>query len=301
MNFHLGYCPAHTLALNTVCLLNDVPLVLTLHTYCETEFDKMMLRELMWKKVISITKNMAEHAYACGLPIEKLATIYNGISIKKFRSDLKKDWLRNKAKIPRRATVIVCPTRIIKSSTGEPLFERKGLIVLLKALSIVSQIKKNIKLVIVAAKAHPSKKKHQDDALKKLKEFAKVYGVERNLVVIDGIKPKNMPLVYNDADMMVLPAQNEPFGLVYIEAMACGTPVVGCSSGGVPEIIQNGVNGYLTTQDDSVELGKRIIWLLKKKKKIKEFGENGRELIREKFSLNQLTKEIVKVYYEVTK
>ncbi len=295
-NFHIGVYPAHTLSVNSACMIKGIPLVNTLHNYCENRLDRIMLQNLMWSKVIAITKNMAEHAYDSKIPIDRISCIYNGVSVKKFSPGKKENWLRNRYNIRERDVVIVCPTKLISLDRGEPLFERKGLITLLKAASVVHQTRKNIKIVITGAPPNPSFIREYRDAAKRLKDMARLYGIGNKLIIMEGVKSKDMPAVYNSSDLMVLASKNEPFGLAYIEAMACELPVIGISGGGVPEIIQNEKNGYITPSDDHVELAKRITWIIRDRKKMERFGKDGRKLVLRKFSLRRMAEETLKVY-----
>ena len=298
-NFHKDIYPAHTLSVISACLIKGVPVVNTLHNYCESRLDKTMLQNLMWNKVIGTTRNMAEHAYGTNIPIDKIACVYNGISIKKFKPGKNESWLRDRYNIKERDVVILCPTKIISLDKGESLFERKGLITLLKAISVVRQSYRNIKLIITGAPPNPSFIKEYKEAIKRLKDMAKLYGIGNKLIIIEGVKSKDMTAVYNSSDLMVLASKNEPFGLVYIEAMPCELPVIGTSGGGVPEIIQNDKNGYLTPPDDHVELAKRIVWILKDKKRMEMFGKEGRKIVLQKFSLKKMADETLKAYESV--
>lgn len=87
-------------------------------------------------------------------------------------------------------------------------------------------------------------------------------------------------------DIMVLPSINEPFGRVIIEAMALGTPVIASKSGGIPEIIEDGKNGYLFNPDDKSDLLLKMDSLLKDFAKRDSFSFNGMQSVRTKFSLD---------------
>ena len=69
-------------------------------------------------------------------------------------------------------------------------------------------------------------------------------------------------IAYSAADLLVHPSRAETFGLVILESMACGTPVVAFEVGGVPELVRPGLTGYLATPDDPSSLSKGISDLL---------------------------------------
>ena len=74
----------------------------------------------------------------------------------------------------------------------------------------------------------------------------------KNRVSVESFGMDEMPLVYNGSDIFAMASQMESFGLVYAEAMACGIPVVGTSVGGIPEIINNNVAGFLVEPDNNL-------------------------------------------------
>ena len=86
---------------------------------------------------------------------------------------------------------------------------------------------------------------------------------ERGLVHVAGTRPRNqMPAFWNSVDVAVVPSTYEAFGLVALEAMACGVPVVASRVGGLPEIIVDGKSGLLVTPGDAGELARALQTLL---------------------------------------
>ncbi|HSM61948.1 MAG TPA: N-acetyl-alpha-D-glucosaminyl L-malate synthase BshA [Longimicrobiales bacterium] len=86
------------------------------------------------------------------------------------------------------------------------------------------------------------------------------------------------------ADLFLLPSENESFGLAALEAMACGAPVVASAVGGLPEVVEDGVSGYLLpvgAVDDMAEVGTRILC---DQALHKRMGEAGRRLAIERYS-----------------
>jgi len=84
--------------------------------------------------------------------------------------------------------------------------------------------------------------------------------------------------------LLVLPSLSEGLGRVLIEAMACGKPVVGTCVGGIPDLIQDGVNGYLVPPDEVAPLADRIAYLLAHPDETAEMGARGRAFVAETFS-----------------
>jgi D-inositol-3-phosphate glycosyltransferase len=93
---------------------------------------------------------------------------------------------------------------------------------------------------------------------KKLLVLARTYGVEESIAFIGRIEQKDLPLYYNAADVMVMPSYYESFGLVSLEALACGIPVVATPVGVMDTIIKEGLNGQLVANGDARLLAKAI-------------------------------------------
>ena len=106
------------------------------------------------------------------------------------------------------------------------------------------------------------------------------------------------------ADIFVLPSkrindQTEGLGVVLLEAMASGIPVIGSNTGGIPDIIEDGVNGFLVPPGDAAALADRIITLQKNQELYKKFSLNGRRTVEEKYSWDSICKRFISVYHEV--
>jgi D-inositol-3-phosphate glycosyltransferase len=81
--------------------------------------------------------------------------------------------------------------------------------------------------------------------LSELRLEAGKLGIERQIVFVGAVQHDRLPLYYSAADVCVVPSYYESFGLVAVEAMACGTPVVASRVGGLTSTIRDGVTGYL--------------------------------------------------------
>ncbi len=105
------------------------------------------------------------------------------------------------------------------------------------------------------------------------------------------------PRVIAALDVLVQPSLTESFGLVVAEALACGVPVVATDVGGLPEIVQEGVNGFMVEPRNPDAIAEKVIWLLDHKEEARQMGERGREICRQKFDINSTVQQ----YYELYK
>jgi phosphatidylinositol alpha-1,6-mannosyltransferase len=95
-----------------------------------------------------------------------------------------------------------------------------------------------------------------------LEHVARDSGVQRHVHFLTGISYGELSACYEAAEIFALPSRGEGFGFVYLEAMAHGKPVIGGAHGGAPEVIRDGVTGYVVHHGDTVELATSIDTLL---------------------------------------
>jgi L-malate glycosyltransferase len=103
----------------------------------------------------------------------------------------------------------------------------------------------------------------------------------------------------SDADLFLLPSQLESFGLAALEAMACEVPVIATKVGGVPEVIEHGVDGYLTEPEDVATAAKYAIELLSRPDRGREMGELARINAKKKFCANDVIPAYERYYQRV--
>jgi len=111
----------------------------------------------------------------------------------------------------------------------------------------------------------------------------------RNNVLIDTYDLADMPKLYAVSSVCVYPSTaSEPFGLTMLEALASGKPMVVTEAGGMPEIIKDGINGFIVPVKNFESLASRIMQLLSDDQLRDRLGYTGRQIVEQ-----QYTKEIV--------
>jgi len=111
------------------------------------------------------------------------------------------------------------------------------------------------------------------------------------LVNVGRVPYKDMPELYQSADILLFPTVREGFGLAAAEAMACGLPVVATNCSALPELIDNGKGGFLCELGNVDEFASRVNLLADNETLRKEMGGYNRVKIEERFTLNRMIAE----------
>jgi glycosyltransferase involved in cell wall biosynthesis len=98
----------------------------------------------------------------------------------------------------------------------------------------------------------------------------------------------NAEKIYEQFDMCVMPSSNESFGMVAVEASAHELPIIASNRGGLREIVEEGVTGFLIDPDDPNELSEKICWLLDNPEAARRFGVEGRKRVFREFTQEQM-------------
>lgn len=140
-----------------------------------------------------------------------------------------------------------------------------------------------------------------EEYLKKdLQQYIDEKGLHDCVLVLGQVN--DMPTFYAELDLFVLPSvQPEPFGLVVIEAMEYGIPVVATNHGGPVEIVSDGEDGYLVDFESCSEMAERIITLLTDEDLRKMMGLRGQDKKRNQYSVQAMVRNIEVIFNEVTK
>ena len=285
-NILFGPPAAYSLRLNMIAALYKIPLMLRLHMYPETPIQVAMTNQLMWDHISCVSKSVAADCFKKKTDINKLSTEYLGVNTLDFNSGKDPQFnLKEELKLERDVKIVLTAGRIITGSKN--MLKEKGMINLIEAFSRISPRFPKLRLLIGVAKASENLKDEFDSAYEMLLGYIKINNVE-DKTIVKMFELDQMPNIYRGSDVLVLPAEkNETLGQIFIEAMACGLPVIGAKTGGMPEIISDGYSGYLVAPNDPIILAQKIEKIIIDKKLRNKFIKNGHKTVEEKFTADK--------------
>jgi len=169
------------------------------------------------------------------------------------------------------------------------LIKRKGIHIVLRALADLAKRFEGLSYVVVG------------DGIERrnLQSLTRELGLER-FVDFLGQRPHAEVFRHMSAcDVFVLPSWDEAFGVVYLEAMACGKPVVACRGEGVEDIVTHGETGLLVEPKDEESLKEALVRLLSDSELCERMGEKAREVVLENFTWEKNAQETIRLYREI--
>lgn len=108
----------------------------------------------------------------------------------------------------------------------------------------------------------------------------------------------DLPALYASADVMVAPSPFEAFGLIYLEAMACGCPPIACAAGGALEVVRNGETGVLVEPSSPDALAHAIVSLLRSPEQRQRLAGNGRAAVLRDYTVTRMVERTIQLYRE---
>jgi len=216
-----------------------------------------------------------------GIKPDHVRVIYNGIDIKKFSvtSPLDSSLFKSKLEFKDSDIIIGLTARLTPVKGHQYLIEA--------APQIIKEVP-NAHFVFTG----------DGVAREELKEMAKRLGVDEHIKFL-GFR-KNVAEITAVYDIAVLPSVAlESFGLVLAEAMALGKPVVATNFSGIPEVVTDGVHGFLVPRYDAKALAEAILRLLTNKELTNQMGQAAQKRVHEHFTLERMLRQTFQLYEEL--
>ena len=263
-----------------------IPYLLQAHGSVLPFFQKQILKKLydwVWgyrilrdaSKVIALTNTEAEQYKKMGVNEDKVEIIPNGIDLKNYENLPPKGMFKQKYRINDEKIILYLGR----------IHQTKGIDLLVDTFADLSKELKDVRLVIAGP---------DDGFSSTLKKQIDDLYINDRVLFTGPLYGRDKLEAYVDADVFVNPRADEIFGLVFLEANACGTPLI-CSKGcGIANVI-DGKTGF-AVHNDKDQLQDVISKILSDEELKVRFGRKGKMLVRKEFGWDKIVRKVEKVY-----
>jgi glycosyltransferase involved in cell wall biosynthesis len=213
-------------------------------------------------RIIATTEVYATRSRILRRFSSKVTVVTNGVDTKRFSPEVDGEKIRARYNLGQNKIAL-----FVGALTTFHAY--KGVDVLIKAFSLVSKQNKDSRLLIVGG----------CNMLNNYKQLAIELGISELVIFAGFVKDDELPEYYAASDFAILPSKDssEGFGLVLIEAMACGKAVIGSRTGGIVDVITDDKNGLLVKPGDVEDLSSAMISMFRNDEKRIMMGIAGRE------------------------
>ena len=223
-------------------------------------------------KVITVSHFAKEKLVEIDIPKEKIVVIPNGVDPVKFNPILDPFRIRKKHNLKNKKVIL----------TVARLGEHKGHANVIRALpQVLEKVPGGIYLVVGSGEKES-----------RLKRLVKELGLEEKVIFTGEVEEEEIPLYYAACDVFIMPSDIEGFGIVFLEANACGKPVIGGRSGGISDAIIDGETGLLVNPLDIKEIADVLIRLLTNSGLAQKLGEKGRQRVEKELNWERMAQRI---------
>jgi len=285
-NMHY-FSKIHATILQNLCCKKGIPLFLTAHNVWDDNLFFDLTKKIKWSHIIAVSHFIKREMIGIGCDHRKITVIHHGIDQNLYSPKIKPKSILNKYPILKGKKVIFHPARMGLA---------KGCDVSIKALRIVKERFPNALLILAGTK------NIIDWSLTQQKDIAYMVSLLKSLklksnVLIDSFALTDIPQLYAVSSVCVYPSTaSEPFGLTMLEALASGRPMVVTRTGGMPEIIKDGIDGFVVPIKDFEALASRIIQLLTDDELRERLGYTGRQMVEQQYTKEVVANNTVRVY-----
>jgi D-inositol-3-phosphate glycosyltransferase len=251
------------------------------------------------KKVIAkanriIAATLAEKSqleFLYDTPSSKISVIPPGVDIRHFYP-IPKDEAKEVVGVPQEATMILFVGRI------EPL---KGIDNLIQAISLnhKSGVLDCCPHTLIIIGGEPDAKPEEMNAeMARLQDMVEELNIENFVIFLGKQDQQMLPYYYSAAEVVVMPSHYESFGMVALEAMACGTPVIASQVGGLAFLVRDGETGFVVPGNDIQSLANRLMELIKDKELRNKLGNKSTEYAQ-MYAWETISTKMIEVYNQI--
>ncbi len=235
-----------------------------------------------YSKIIACTTTEKNELIKRGVESKRIEVVPMGVDTQKFESAQKEVFLSSYQVEESRPIVLFC---------GYKNFE-KGALTLLQSLPLVQNYVKDVLFCFIG----PSTKAYNYEVSKHKKS-----GFKNNILNIDpsnlgGYFDKKKLGCFKSCSVFAMPSRSDAYGISFLEAWAAGKPVIGANAGATPEIIRDGIDGFLVEFGNPTALAEKILFVLKNPELSKTLGKNGQLKVQKNNLWKDIARKIFNIY-----
>jgi glycogen synthase len=234
-----------------------------------------------WRLIVCSDFMRGEAVRLFNTPFDKIDIIYNGVKPEKFDFEWAEEEMSSKR------AQFAEPHEKIVIYVGRFVRE-KGIQVLLNAAHAVLAEEPDTKFLIVGGGQR-----------ERFENFVRWAGLSDKVIFTGFMANRSLTELYRCADVAVFPSLYEPFGIVALEGMAAGIPVVSSDAGGLKEVVKHDETGTTTFANDPASLAWGIRKALGDRKRARKLADNAKERLHEEFAWDGLADQTIEVYERV--
>lgn len=237
--------------------------------------------------ILAVSEASRRSLLAMGVTAEKVRVLYNGIDVARYRACVGGEAVRRELGIAPEKCLVLAPGRLCPA---------KGQGDLVRATALLRD-RGTAVVVLLVGRDDPTATPGGRSYAAELERVRHELRLE-DLVRIIGHRD-DMPAVLASADLVAVPSHDDPFPTVVLEAMACGKPVIGTWSGGIPEQIEDGVTGLLVPKGDTEALARGIERLADDPELRARLGCAARRCAEERFDERRMGEDASALFAEL--
>ncbi|MBN1823372.1 MAG: glycosyltransferase family 4 protein [Endomicrobiales bacterium] len=288
-NMHY-FSASHACLLDSIAKKLNVPLVLTAHNVWDDLQFLKLTTNIDWTHIIAVSHYIKKEMTGIGVPEHKVTVIHHGVDVKKFNVDPnQKDILKKHPKLKNRK-IVFHPARMGLA---------KGCDVSIKAINLVKERIPDVILVLAGTKNIIDWGVTQQKDIAYLVDLIKIFGLE-DYTYVNYFDLDEMPALYNCSQACIYPSSSqEPFGLTMLESMASAKPIVVTNAGGMPEVVQEDINGYIVKIKDFDSLATRVAQILSDTVLRNRLGRTGKQIVSTHFTKEIMANSHLRLYEDL--
>lgn len=229
------------------------------------------------ERVLATCSDEVRELAAMGVPRRMVSVVPCGVDVKHFRPGAR---ARDTPAREQRHRLLACGR----------LVPRKGFDQAIRALAEIPDAE------LLIAGGPPADQLDVDPEAQRLREVAEKEDVAERVRLLGAIDPRRMPALMGSADLVLCTPWYEPFGIVPLEAMACGRPVVATDVGGHKDTVADGHTGRLVPPGEASAIADAVRELLGDEQRLRRCGETGRERAQARYTWQRVADGVEHVY-----